>query len=241
MENVNVQSSAKLAVALGKAQSKFKPLNKSKTAKVKMKSGGEYSYKYADLSDLIDAVRDALLENELAFTQLIQGENIETILYHSSGEKLTSTMFIGSSDTPQGLGSLITYARRYALGPMLGIAAEEDDDAQMSQAEAGNNKNKKSNQDSPPAQYDGPPDEAPHGPAKSTREPAKEKASLLSNSQLAALWAAAGECNWTRADVHEAIKPAGFESTRDIPPNRLGELIDHMKKNKKPALSGGQK
>jgi ERF superfamily. len=56
----------KVSAAFAKAQGDFKELAKNRVAKVPMKSGGHYSYKYADLHDVMLSVRDALKANELA-------------------------------------------------------------------------------------------------------------------------------------------------------------------------------
>ncbi len=119
---------AKLGLALSKAQSKYKPLNKSKEAKIKTRTGGEYSYFYADLADLLEATRGALMENELAISQPIKGEILHTYLIHSSGEFIESYMPLPRGLSNQELGSALTYLRRYSLSSILGIAGEEDDD-----------------------------------------------------------------------------------------------------------------
>jgi ERF superfamily len=121
---------AKLGLALSKAQSKYKPLNKSKEAKIKTRTGGEYSYFYADLADLLEATRGALMENELAISQPIKGDILHTYLIHSSGEFIDSYMPLPKGLSNQELGSALTYLRRYSLSSILGIAGEEDDDGQ---------------------------------------------------------------------------------------------------------------
>jgi hypothetical protein len=126
-------SIAKIALALSKAQAEYGPLKKTKTAKVRMKAGGEYSYDYADLSDMIECTRSALTKNELALTQIVKGFTLETCLIHSSGEMLVSSIDLPKSLTPQEFGSALTYYRRYTMGPMIGVAAEEDDDGQVAQ------------------------------------------------------------------------------------------------------------
>lgn len=123
----------KLADALAKAQAEFKPIKKDKTAKVRMKAGGEYSYSYADLSSVIDATKDALSKNGLAITQPVefQGERLvlHTKLLHSSGETQSCFWPLPPAHTPaQEMGSALTYARRYSMSALLGVASEDDDD-----------------------------------------------------------------------------------------------------------------
>ena len=124
--------------ALAKAQGELKNPEKTKTAKVKgtSKAGKdfEYSYNYADIADGVDIARPVLSKHGIA---VIQGTRIEggcvileTRLSHK-GEWIESDYPVGKADQPhQDLGGAMTYARRYSLFPMLGIAAEEDKDGQ---------------------------------------------------------------------------------------------------------------
>jgi hypothetical protein len=115
-----------LATALAEAQGEFPVIGKAQTAKL-----GSYSYRYADLSDLLSAVRPVLAKHGLAVSQPLQSGAaliLETILLHKSGQWLSSAYQVERHDKPQEQGSAITYARRYALAALLGIAAEEDDD-----------------------------------------------------------------------------------------------------------------
>lgn len=156
-----------IALALAKAQSDFKPLNKSKTAKVRgrTKAGKEYDYeyKYADLSDVIDSVKTALSKNEISFCQIINLNLLETWLIHSSGQRIVSQVELPKAETPQALGSLLTYYKRYQLSALVGIAAEEDDDGQ-----AGNQS--KPVQNKPPVKQAKAVGKAPQGVAKRTND-----------------------------------------------------------------------
>lgn len=122
--------SGALAGALAKAQAAFPPIPRDKEVEVKTKTGGTYTFKYAPLDTIIAAVRGPLSENGLAFSQLLDGGDLVTVLLHSSGETLTGRTPLPHSngDTVQQYGSAVTYVRRYALQAVLGIAAEEDDD-----------------------------------------------------------------------------------------------------------------
>ena len=89
--------------------------------------------KYADLASVMDACMSALNKNGIAVVQPVEfselGEQVRTILYH--GESETSAegavpLLLGKRDM-QGLGSAITYARRYGLMTMAGVAADDDD------------------------------------------------------------------------------------------------------------------
>jgi hypothetical protein len=95
-----------------------------------------YGYSYADLPKIFEVINPLLQKHGLGFTQLINGQTIVTVLFHSeSGEQIDS-----QTDIPQGvqlkgmndfqvLGSAITYLRRYALSSILGIVTDKDVDA----------------------------------------------------------------------------------------------------------------
>jgi hypothetical protein len=95
-----------------------------------------YGYTYADLPSIFEAINPLLKKHGLGFTQLMQGNQLETIIFHSeSGEYLRSM-----ADIPQGVqlkgmndfqvaGSAITYFRRYALSSALGLVTDKDTDA----------------------------------------------------------------------------------------------------------------
>jgi len=122
-----------LATALIKAQSNFQPVNQGKTARIPTESGGEYSYSYADLGDIVKIVSPTLKEYGLAFSQTPTSINglpaLTTILMHTSGQWISDTMLLHiDKDDAQGQRSAMTYARRYALSTLLGIVTETDDD-----------------------------------------------------------------------------------------------------------------
>lgn len=125
------ESIAKLSTALAKAQAEFPNIEKKKTAEIRSDKGS-YSYKYADLADVIAATRPSLSKNELAVLQIIRHEDgkqiLQATLTHSSGEWIQSEIEIPRWGTPQILGSLLTYLRRYLYTAILGVAADEDDD-----------------------------------------------------------------------------------------------------------------
>ena len=89
-----------------------------------------FKSKYADLATIIETVRKPLADNGLSFAQFPTGENqLTTILMHTSGEWIEDTYTMRPMDAkPQSIGSVITYMRRYAIGSILGIATEDDDD-----------------------------------------------------------------------------------------------------------------
>ncbi len=115
-----------LSTALAKAQGKIK-------GAVKTEANTFFKSKYADLASVVEAIRGPLSENGLSYVQLtIPSEKdevqIETVLMHESGEWISSTIAlpVAKADA-QGFGSAMTYARRYGLSAMVGVAPEDDD------------------------------------------------------------------------------------------------------------------
>jgi hypothetical protein len=129
MQSENVGN---LAKALAAAQAVMKAPKKGKTAKL-----GTYSYNYADLADVIESTREPLSKHGLSVAQpMFQRDGhivLRTVLMHETGEWMDSEYPITSYAKPQEQGSAITYARRYALSALLGIAAEDDDDGAAAQ------------------------------------------------------------------------------------------------------------
>lgn len=129
---------AELAQALSRAQGQMSHPAKNKTAKV-TSAKGSYSYNYADLADCLDVIRKPLSDNGIAVVQIPcggdGGVSITTRLIHQSGQWIEGTLFMPCADArPQSIGSAITYARRYSLSPMTGIASDDDDDGNLAQS-----------------------------------------------------------------------------------------------------------
>jgi hypothetical protein len=119
------ESFAALAAALAKAQGEIVGASKDKT-------NPHFKSNYADLAAVWDACRGPLSKNGLAVLQPAVADGarvtVTTILTHSSGEWVESELTMTAAQSnPQGLGSCITYARRYALAAMVGVAPEDDD------------------------------------------------------------------------------------------------------------------
>lgn len=116
-----------LVAALAKAQGKMLPA-------VFNKQNSHFRQKYADFTSVMDACRAPLAENGLAVMQYCEdvGEKskLVTMIAHTSGQWIKSYMpLIAKEMTSQGLGSAISYAKRYSLSAMLGIVSDEDKDS----------------------------------------------------------------------------------------------------------------
>lgn len=111
-----------LAAALAKAKAAFKDIKRTA-------QNPFYKSVYAPLENIIAATDPALSAQGLSVTQLPEAEGLTTMLLHTSGQFISSLYPIRPvKDDPQGMGSAITYARRYALSAILGVASEVDDD-----------------------------------------------------------------------------------------------------------------
>jgi len=125
------ESIKEIATALCKFQGEVGKIKKGETNPF-------FKSKYASLADILDVIRQPLAENGLSFVQLPEAEHqLTTLLMHTSGEWIRSTYSMTpAKNDPQGLGSVITYQRRYALGAVLGLNIDEDDDGNAASSPA---------------------------------------------------------------------------------------------------------
>jgi hypothetical protein len=134
------ESVGALAAALAKAQAEIQNPEKSLTATIVSPFPRETvrSFRYAPLSSGLDLVRKCLGQHEIATVQatVIDGESglirLTTTLVHASGEWVSSdwpVCPVSETAAPHRLGAALTYARRYALFTLVGIAGEDDLDA----------------------------------------------------------------------------------------------------------------
>ncbi len=124
-----------LAAALAKAQPRFGQIRRTKTVKVRTKTGGEYTFSYAPLEAVIDAVRVPLAEVGLSLVHPV--ETTEThvhagaMLLHSSGQWIEDMIAVPRPPAMQELGSILTYLKRYCTQGVLGVQADDDDDGNL--------------------------------------------------------------------------------------------------------------
>jgi ERF superfamily len=134
------ESVAALASALAKAQAELINPEKSLTATIRTgRAGeGERTFRYAPLSSGLDIVRKTLGQHEIATVQTTAIDqaagivNLTTMLAHASGEWIASewpVCPVAETANPQRMGAALTYARRYALFTLVGIAGQDDLDA----------------------------------------------------------------------------------------------------------------
>lgn len=89
-----------------------------------------FKSKYASLTNILDGIKEPLIESGLSVMQMPSGQNeLTTIVMHESGEWISSAFSMKPvKDDPQGSGSIITYQRRYSLASALLLNIDEDDD-----------------------------------------------------------------------------------------------------------------
>jgi len=130
------ESICDLAKALAKVQASLVPAKRDST-------NPYFNSTYADLSSVWESCRETLAKNGLC---VIQGNSVgaektlivETILIHESGQWVQSELCLPLSKAdPQGVGSAMTYGRRYGLSAIVGIVADADDDGNVASAKNG--------------------------------------------------------------------------------------------------------
>lgn len=122
------ESIKELATALSLAQGQMESAKKDK-------ENPFFKSHYSDLASVWEACREPLSKHGLSVTQLTDVEEgklvIESVLMHKSGEWISGRLAMPiMKNDPQSMGSLISYGRRYALGAIVGIVSEEDNDAE---------------------------------------------------------------------------------------------------------------
>jgi hypothetical protein len=130
---------AAIATALAKAQTELSNPEKAMIGTVyNARSDSPQSFRYASLSSGLDIIRKALGGQQIAVAQTTDIDrangtvNLTTLLLHTSGEWISSdwpVCQLSETSAPRRMGAALTYARRYALFTMVGIAGEDDLDA----------------------------------------------------------------------------------------------------------------
>lgn len=170
---------------------------------IKGKSNPFFKSKYADLTSIWDALRESLADNGLAVLQTNDGEaenavTIVTTLAHTSGQWIRGRLHMPlAKNDPQGVGSAITYGRRYTLAAMLGVAPEDDD------GEGAMGRGKAAKHETPPPAP--PPPEPPKQVAKATKAPKKDFDPVAPASEKQIEWVAKAWADATGYGVAELV------------------------------------
>jgi hypothetical protein len=125
-----------LAAALAKVQAALPKIERDRTVTIQPKTGDPYSYSYITLANLSEAILPLLAGHGLAWVALpglgADGKMcVRYQLLHESGEALTGEFPVSGEGGIQMIGGRITYARRYCLAAVVGVAADEDDESRL--------------------------------------------------------------------------------------------------------------
>ena len=181
-----------------------------------------FKSKYAGLPDIMDAVRPVMAQNGLSVIQggiaTVNGTpGITTRLQHTSGQWIESDMFATpTKNDPQGIGSAVTYLRRYGLCAMLSITPDEDDDGNAASGTANT---------------------AKKPVAMPTAKPAAKPGTITAD-QRKLLFATATEAGFTKDGLKAFLETLGITSTKEIKSNELNAVLDEIKKAEELPMEG---
>lgn len=245
----------KLAAALAKAQGAIPAPHKNRSVNFIDNKGRKVHYLYADLAGVIDAARKPLAENGLSITHVLdyrsRSYGMTTTLMHESGQSLSTWYPLPdpAAVEPKQFGSALTYARRYALSALIGIASEEDDDDGEAAPKAPaklQGKRVEDERDDIPVDQGGPaPGPAPRvspvkpkapvtiGPPAGTEAPPApehpKRTGPLSEAQRKRLFAIADDYGWGENAIKHYIGRWDLTSTKDLTQAQYDELIKAIK------------
>lgn len=228
-----------LAEAVAVLQTRLPEIKKSQTADVPTKAGGSYSYTYADLAQVTRELMPILGGLGLSFMAkpTLGGDGKFVLAYkllHVSGESEEGEYPLSSTGTPQAMGAAITYARRYCLCAITGIAPEDDDDGAAAQAEAMGQRGTaaRSSQPRPKPQQANGQQAARRAPASNPPPLPAEAGDAVTQSQLKKMHALFGQAEWNDRDdrLRAASALAGRElsSSTDLTRDEASRVIDAL-------------
>ena len=208
------ESIKEIAAAMAKFQADVKnPTNSA--------SNPFFKSKYAPLNEILNDVRPLLAKYGLSVLQMPSGDDSEvhitTLLMHQSGEWIESCplKMKPAKNDPQGIGSAITYGRRYALAAILGISSEDDDDGNV----ATHGKSEPASTQRPQA--------APQQTERPKPAPAPTTGNKASDAQVKAIWAIGKKANVSEDYIKAEY---GVESIKDLTKDQASQLITEMQK-----------
>lgn len=224
----NVSGIEKIAEALAKAQGEMKPAAMDRT-------NPHFGNKYATLASVWEAIRPVMASNGLSVIQIPgdhqQGLMLTTTLMHTSGQQISSTIVMPlPKKDPQSYGSALTYARRYGLCAMLGVVAEEDDDANGAMPRQGDQRQQ---QQRPPQRQ--------NNVAPARQQPAPTGTAKPSHQfyrELAGVAAKLGIPSTTATNyIKQSLAEKNIASTDDLTEQQLKAIIGTLSPTCKPEVS----
>jgi hypothetical protein len=228
-----MEKTESLAQAVAVLQTRLPEIKKSQTADT-----GSYKYTYADLAQVTRELMPILGELGLSFmarpTMRDDGKFVLAYkLLHVSGKFEEGEYPLPSSGTPQAMGSAITYARRYCLCAITGIAPEDDDDgaaaqaaAQAQRGTAGGTSRARQRPQTNGQQA------ARREPPSAPPAPPTQPGGAINQPQMRKMHALFGQVEWTdRADrlrAASAIVGRELDSSTDLTHNEASKVIDTL-------------
>lgn len=214
MNEVNNNPLNELATALAKAQSEIKPAEKDG-------KNPHFKSQYSTLEAIWSAARGPLTRNGLSVVQTTKvGTNggivLVTTLLHSSGQSISGELplLLGDKATSQGLGSCLTYSKRYGIAAMVGICSGEDDDGNAASTPVSGNGYSAAKLLVPPPQADYP------------KASANWREELATEPQRKRLWALAKEAAYDETTLRDLIyNTFDKESTKDLTKGEIQDLF----------------
>lgn len=228
-----------LATAMAKAQSAIK-------GAVKDSANPFFKSTYADLDSVWDACREPLTSNGLAIVQSPRSDGavvyVDTMLLHSSGQWIRGSLSVRAKDeSPQAVGSCITYLRRYALQSFAGVAPEDDDAEGATERQRESSTTAEPVTDSPIAQQlraslNQPrrfPPTPPTPPERKAAESGHGDILLISDAQAKRYYAIAKGVGWPDDALHAWLfDNYGYKSSKEIPRKRYEEIVAAVKEGR---------
>jgi hypothetical protein len=229
-----------IAAALARAQAAYVPVRKDKTARIETKSGGSFSYDYVDLASLQAAIRPALTTNEIAYTQAVRVRahvvTVETVLLHASGEWLSAELDLAIADMgdARAVGSSVTYARRFGLAALAGIAPADEDDDGAAAAATPPKTRRSSARPEPKTSVTAGTNRDAASPATPESPRRAATPGALSQAQRRLLFATATDHGWAQHELREEIARAfGVTSTSELHREDFDQLLNLLQRRPK--------
>jgi hypothetical protein len=244
---------ANLAAALAKVQAQLPKLERDRTVTVQQKNGDTYSYSYATLANLSETVLPLLASHGLSFAAMpgvgADGKMcVRYLLLHESGEQLSGEFPISGEGGIQMIGGRITYARRYCLAAIVGVAADEDDEARLSD-ESPRGTAQRATRATPSARQASSP--ASDAPAAKTAQRASQPAPpplpgddgprRISDKQLTKLHILMGEAGYSAENRDEGLAFLSGKVGRDLTTSKeltlreAAQIIDALERKSVPS------
>jgi hypothetical protein len=226
---------ARIAAALSKAQGVIQAPAKSKEVNYIDKKGQTHRYKYADLADVYEAIRKPFAENGLSVSHILMHRGtgpdsfgLVTRLMHSSGEEIHSWYPLPNPGrfevSPQAFGSSLTYAKRYSVSGLAGLAAEDDDDGQIAEPVKTPSRSQNPSQNHPEPQTRVITPIHPSAMQEGDRFPVSGPPT---NAQLGHLFETARDRNWTTDQVKLYMDVRwGIRTSKELTRNQYDALLD---------------